>query len=193
FSLGRSLSQFDARHRLVFSYQYDIPFKRLFKNSSNRFIEGWSISGITSFQSGFPIRLQDFTDASLTGTSGDFESTDTPDQVSPVRILEPRKNNLYFFDPSSFRTVPDNEFGRFGTASRQFFSGPGINNWDIAILKTTRLTEKQTLEFRLEGFNLFNHAQFLNPDGIITDGERFGRIFRVREPRSIQLALKLLF
>lgn len=193
FGLGRSLSQFDARHRLVFSYQYDIPFKRLFKNSSNRLLEGWSVSGITSFQSGFPIRLQDFTDASLTGTSGDFESTDTPDQIAPVRILEPRKNNLYFFDPSSFRTVPDNEFGRFGTASRQFFSGPGINNWDIAILKTTRLNDKQTLEFRLEGFNFFNHAQFLNPDGIITDGERFGRIFRVREPRSIQFALKLLF
>ena len=51
--------------------------------------------------------------------------------------------------------------GVLGTASRRFFHGPGINNWDIAIAKDTRLTEGTSLEIPGEFFNAFNHAQFL--------------------------------
>ncbi len=193
FRLGRSLSQFDARHRLVFFYQYELPLARLLGKRSHPLLNGWQLSGITTFQSGFPIRLQDFSDASLTGGTADFETADTPDQVAPIRIFNPRKNNLLYFDPASFRSVPIAEYGRFGTASRQFFSGPGLNNWDFSLIKATPLGENRRLETRLEIFNLFNHTQFFNPDGIITDGERFGKVFRDRDSRSMQLVLRFLW
>lgn len=193
YDVSRSLSQFDARHRLTFYYDIDLPVAQLLRGAPARLVNGWQLSGITTFQSGFPIRLQDFTDASLTGITAGFETADTPDQVAPVRILDPRKNNLLYFDPASFASVPEHEYGRFGTAGRQFFSGPGISNFDLSLIKSTNLTESKRLEVRCEVFNLFNRTNFLNPDGIITDGDRFGKVFRSRDPRLLQLVVKLAF
>ena len=64
---------------------------------------------------------------------------------------------------------------------------------DFALHKTTAITENQSVEFRAEFFNAFNHTQFLNPDGNITDGSDFGRIKRARGARQIQFALKYIF
>jgi len=61
------------------------------------------------------------------------------------------------------------------------------------VQKVTRMGEKMHLEFRAEFFNIFNHTQFLNPDGIITDGADFVRVKRTRERRQVQFALKLFF
>jgi hypothetical protein len=74
----------------------------------------------------------------------------------------------------------------------RFFSGPGINNFDTALLKDTRLTEGKTLEFRFEFFNVFNHAQFLNPSGNINNGA-FGYVSSAGDPRIGQVAMKFLF
>jgi hypothetical protein len=74
---------------------------------------------------------------------------------------------------------------------RRFFHGPGINNWDLAFHKNTRITERVTLEFRGELFNAFNHAQFENPDGDVAGS--MGQVTSAREPRIGQLALKLSF
>jgi hypothetical protein len=71
--------------------------------------------------------------------------------------------------------------------------GPGINNWEFGFLKSTPLTERFRLEFRGQLFNVFNHSQFFQPDGNITDGTDFGRIKRARDPRLIQFAVKILF
>jgi len=69
----------------------------------------------------------------------------------------------------------------------------GISNFDFSVQKFTPLRERIHLEFRAEFFNLFNHTQFLNPDGSITDGADFGRVKRTRDPRQVQFALKLAF
>jgi hypothetical protein len=193
YNLSRSLSQFDARHRLTFYYQYDLPLKKLFGKGPDKLLNGWQVNGITTFQSGFPIRLEDLSDASLTGGTADFETADTPDNIAPVKKFDPRNHSLYYFDPSSFASVPASEYGRFGTAGRQFFSGPGLNNWDISFIKTTNITETKKFELRWEIFNFFNHTQFLNPDGFITDGDRFGKVFRSRDPRMMQVAAKFVF
>ena len=84
----------------------------------------------------------------------------------------------------------------FGNLSRNALRGPGINNWDISILKDIQFTESRYLEFRSEFFNAFNHVQFYSPtlqDGTIGGDSLFGQISSDRGPRVIQFALKLYF
>jgi hypothetical protein len=78
---------------------------------------------------------------------------------------------------------------------RRFFSGPGINNFDLALLKDTRIRESMQLQFRAEAFNVFNHARFGNPSGNFNNSGAggFGYVTSARDPRIMQLALKLLF
>jgi hypothetical protein len=89
--------------------------------------------------------------------------------------------------------------GQFGNSRRRFFHGPGTNNWDIALLKNLAITESKSLQFRVEVFNAFNHAQFDNPDGTINDvpdsvaGTGFGWINSAQPARVAQLALKFQF
>lgn len=79
-----------------------------------------------------------------------------------------------------------------GTSNHRFFHGPGINNWDMALLKNLRLTESMSLQFRAEFFNAFNHTQFNNPDGEFTDST-FGLVTNARSPRIGQGAIKFIF
>lgn len=83
--------------------------------------------------------------------------------------------------------------GTIGNAPRTICCGPGVNNWEFGFLKVTPVGERFRLEFRGELFNVFNHAQFFQPDGNITDGPDFGRVKRARDPRLVQFALKLFF
>jgi hypothetical protein len=78
---------------------------------------------------------------------------------------------------------------------RRFFSGPGLNNSNLALLKDTKITETKEVQFRAEAFNVFNHAQFMNPSGDFnnTGLGGFGYVTSARDPRIMQLALKFLF
>jgi hypothetical protein len=95
--------------------------------------------------------------------------------------------------------------GVLNTAGRSFFHGPGINNWDMSLIKDTKINERFSIEFRAEFFNVFNHTQFENPTsesaGAFQDVSSFGNInssifgvvTQARDPRIGQLALKVLF
>jgi hypothetical protein len=187
---SRSLSQFDARNRFVLSYVWDLPTPK-YNGFLGKIANGWDLSGIVTVQSGFPIRITSQDDIEEMN-SFDFELPGQPNQTAPFKTQDPRTHNAYWFDPNLFTndTVP---LGTFGNAKRTICCGPGIGNWDFALHKTTPITERQSIEFRAEFFNLLNHTQFLNPDGNITDGSDFGRIKRARAPRQIQFALKWLF
>jgi hypothetical protein len=78
---------------------------------------------------------------------------------------------------------------------RRSFSGPGIDNYDMALLKSTAITETTKLQFRAEAFNVFNHAQFMNPNGVVNNTGQggFGYVTAARDPRIMQVALKFLF
>jgi len=85
--------------------------------------------------------------------------------------------------------------GTPGTARRRFFYGPGMDNYNIALLKNLRLTEAKSLQFRVEAFNAFNHAQFFGPqavDGNI-DSSTFGDVVSAAPPRLIQFGAKFFF
>jgi hypothetical protein len=190
--LSRGLSAFDETHNFVASYNYQLPVDKL--AGPRQLTSGWAISGITRFTTGVPVTLIEGDDHSLLGTSFTGPQplpVDTPDFTGgSLGFMNPRNspNHAYFntalFTPSAI--------GLEGNAMRRFFHGPGINNWDMALLKDTRLTESINLQFRAEYFNVFNHAQFQTPSGNINSSV-FGLVTNANDPRIGQLALKLVF
>ncbi len=136
-------------------------------------------------------------DSSLTGSP----STDMPNLVGPVHIHNPRASADHtYFDQSAFvatscyftGTTPSPDCGTFGTANRRFFHGPGINNTDLGISKMIPLNEAMHFEIRGEFFNIFNHAQFSNPTGDISN-ETFGNVTSARDPRIGQVSAKFVW
>jgi len=186
---SRSLSLFDARQRFVISYVYQLPVPK-YSGLKGQVLDGWEISGITQFQSGFPVHIQDGNDHELT-SSIDFSAAGTPDLIAPFHKLDPRNNPTHLvFDPTSFA---DPALGNFGTARRTICCGPGLNNSDFSVQKEFPLNESKRFEFRWDIFNIFNHTHFFNIDGNITDGANFGVAKKVADPRLMQAALKFYF
>jgi hypothetical protein len=187
-SATRSLSLFDARHRWVTSYLWQLPVPK-YSGLRGTLLDNWTIAGITAFQTGFPVALSSNADQELE-FSLDFSFPGRPDLVAPFKTQNPRNKGGFFFDPSSF-ALP--ALGSLGSAPRTICCGPGIVNTDLSLQKTIKVAEGKNLEFRTELFNVFNQTQFLNPDGNFSDGSNFGRVTRARSPRQMQLALKLHF
>jgi hypothetical protein len=196
--LSRGLSSSDIRHNFVVSYVWAIPFDRAFHHAPKRLTQGWQMQGITRFATGFPVQmLQGQGDASLAGSS----ATDMPNVVGPVVTVDPRKayagcpNSVdptlpgtgCYFLPSAFAV--NSNLGTFGTANRRFFHGPGFNNTDFGFLKRTQIKENYAFDLRIEFFNIFNHAQFMNPGGDITSSN-FGIVTNARDPRIGQVSAK---
>jgi hypothetical protein len=195
--LSRALSAFDQTHNFVFSYSYNLPFDKL--GGPKQLTNGWQLSGITRFATGLPVTMYETDDNSLLGTAvaGPLPiGMDTPVFIgTSIHKENPRSSsNASFFDASQFVTEPIGTLG----SRRRFFNGPGSNNWDMALLKDTRLSETTKLEFRAEFFNLFNHTQFSAVNGNISGAGQqtpfgFGDALSTQEARIGQLSLKLLF
>jgi hypothetical protein len=188
--LSRGLSAFDSTNNFVMSYSYDLPFDKL--AGPKRLTNGWQISGITRFATGLPVTLVETDDHSLEGTGFGgpiILPADTPDLVGPLNISNPRTSGGQYFNPAAFAS---SAIGSEGDVDRRYFHGPGINNFDFALLKGTQLTERINLQFRAEFFNIFNHAQFITPSGILGSSS-FGQITAAQSPRIGQLSLKLNF
>jgi hypothetical protein len=196
-SLSKSLSSFDVRHNFVVSYGYHLPIERLF-HSSNGWTEGWQLSGITHFSTGLPVTLVNYGDNSLLGTEPNGINNygvDEPDYAGgPLNLNRNARDGRPYFNPAKFS---ENILGTPGTARRRFFSGPGLNNYDVALLKNVRLTEGKSLQFRMEAFNVFNHAQFFGSqsvDGNIANlGASFGHVISAQPPRLMQVGAKFSF
>lgn len=190
-SLSKSLSAFDVPHNFVISYNYQLPFDQLAQNKWPRLTSGWRLAGATHFASGFPVPLAESDDLSLLGSTGGGvgKVVDEPNYTpGNLQFTNPR-SGLTYFNTSLFS--PET-LGHLGNANRQFFNGPGLNNFDLALLKDLKLNERMAFQFRGEFFNIFNHAQFLNPNGNIDSGI-FGVVTGARDPRIGQVAAKLIF
>ena len=191
----RVISAFDMRHNFVASYVVSLPFD-LLSGRNDRLTEGWSLSGTARFSTGFPVTLFDDSDNSLLGTLGNGVNNyllDTPNyNGTPLQVNTNPRNGRPEFNTSAF--TPE-VLGQLGSAGRRFFYGPGINNFDITLTKLLRITESKSAEFRVEGFNVFNHAQFYGAasvDGEVND-PHFGSIVSAAAPRLVQLAIKFAF
>lgn len=216
FALDKGNSTFDARQRFVINYDYELPHLSRFWNNAtaNKFLDGWHVAGITTFQMGFPITLADSSWRSLTCgiVYSYYNCPDSIDGLQPVQTYDPRSSSLvntsktptntvskpnYYFNPNDFGNPA---YGTIGTAGRNFFHGPGINNTDLVFSKRIVLTEKRFFELRLEGYNVFNHTQFSTVSatgGSAVTGDfnssSFGRITSAAAGRTVQLGAKLYF
>jgi hypothetical protein len=159
--------------------------------------QGWSISGITRFASGFPITMTNNGDNSLIGTNPNGvnnSSIDEPDyNGGPLRLNHnPRVNGNSYFGTTAFSM---NALGTPGTSKRRFFYGPGSDNYDMAIAKNLPLKESKSLLFRVEAFNVFNHTQFSGPSSVDGDigSSTFGNAISAAPPRILQGAVKFNF
>jgi hypothetical protein len=186
-ALSRSLSSFDIPHSFEVSYNYLLPVDLLGHNRWQRLTGGWRLAGITRFASGLPVQMYETDDRGLVGEF--FGNLDTPlYNGAKLNITNPRSGQPYF-NTSAFSLET---LGVLNTTHRRFFHGPGINNFDLSLLKDTRISERISAQFRAEFFNVFNHAQFINPSGNISSTS-FGMVLSARDPRIGQVALKILF
>jgi hypothetical protein len=192
-----AISAFDLKHNFVFSYNYALPVEKLFR-ASNRLTEGWTISGVTRYATGLPVTFQSFGDNALVQVQNNgvnSVSIDLPNynpSLGPLNINhDPRQNPLAF----NTKLFSANALGTFGNSSRRFFYGPGINNYDVALHKVTRIAESISVELRFETFNTFNHAQFDGAGSVDAnrDDATFGQILKSQPGRISQVALKLQF
>jgi hypothetical protein len=177
------------------SYAYDLPFEHLF-GASNLWTKDWTISGITHFSSGFPVTLLNYGDNSLLGAEPNGINNygvDEPEYIpGPLNLNSNPRNGQPYFNTNLFSLQP---LGEPGNARRRFFYGPGIDNYDMALLKTVPLTESKSLQFRFEGFNVFNHAQFYGPASVNgnINSSSFGEVVSAAPPRLMQAAVKFIF
>jgi hypothetical protein len=183
-------STFDLRNNLVLSYNWELPFARLF--SPRRITSGWHITGITRFNSGVPVNMTGGGDYALTNIGLDY-----PNQIAPIHKMNPRTNNYAYFSTSSFASNLSCGYevcGVTGSAKQYIFSGPGTINTDAGIEKDTKLTESMALNFRFEFFNVFNHANFLSSgvSGNFTAGT-FGQATTAAFGRIGQISAKFIF
>jgi len=222
-NLYRASADADLRHNLVFSGGWEIPFERAFASAPARLTNGWNLFPIISWRTGFPLdvfaNLPSAFDFTSPGPSGAGDAGIVhANLVKPIRILDPRRNQGLWFDPTSMsnaqcgdaldpvppcvpnasmfpsdsQALANSAVRSYGTLPRNAFRGPGAANFNLALSKTTAITEGFRAEVRADFFNLLNHAEFLSPDTNINDNT-FGQILYTSPPRIIQLSLRLSF
>lgn len=203
---------FSHPHRFVLTYAYDLPFGGS-KSAVNKLVGGWNISGNVLAQTGTPLTFTDTTAGTAFyggANPGSAEGGSSTAQLCPgvtygnvltSGSVESRLGGASggsgFINKSAFCAPiaigPDGAT-TFGNSGLGIAQGPGQVNFDVSVIKNTRLTEKQNLQFRAEFFNIANHPVFGNPGVARNNANLFGVInSTVGNPRLIQFALKYSF
>ena len=191
-------SSFDRTHRLVVSYSYDLPKLTVGNRLVKGVVNGWSLSGVTTIQSGLPFSVTDNTSGTIYGISA-YAQFANGMNVNNARLSgSPESRLTQYFNTSAFTSVPlvGNGTG-FGNAGRDILRGPGQLNFDAGIGREFRvggIRESGALQFRSEFFNLANHPQFNNPGSNRGAPSSYGVISSTAvSPRIVQFALKYMF
>jgi hypothetical protein len=178
---------------LVVSYVYDLPFYRNQRGFVGQALGGWEFSGITTIQSGqSQIMTQSNDPWALAGDPGGLGMTRPGETVfiRPDQIGNPHgpKTAAEFFNTAAFTEA----IGHFGSSRPGAILGPGIQVWDMSLIKNFRFAERAGLQLRLETFNTFNHG---NPSGIDTNvgDSNFGAVTAWHDPRNVQIGAKINF
>jgi len=185
----RAVSDFDRRHRFVVSYNYDLPVAKLLHgHGSTRLVNGWTVNGVSTFQSGTPITVFDgstFTLQDLDGINGTNFATLAPGATLASAVTSGNigsrlgsylnlsaftpggncVNNQNVVVPCQINGAPNPAAAgaAIGNVGRNTFRGPFQQNWDLSITKNTKVTEATSVDFRAEFFNAFNHPVFSGP------------------------------
>ena len=188
FLNNRASSDYDRRHRLVFSGIYDLP--KFYKGSSpfaRQAANGWELASVLTLQSGTPFSV-------LTNATAFVQArADSVAGCDPTLSGSAHSRLNEYFNPACFTAAPATAAGGFGDSGRNILRGPNQKNVDISIIKYFPVTEQVKVEFRGEFFNAFNMVSFANPINLLSSSN-VGRIVSTSTgPRVIQFALKLNF
>jgi hypothetical protein len=196
FAANRGLADWDRRHVFTQSYVYELPFgpgKRWAQSrASNWLLGGWQVNGLWTSESALPLDIA-ISNASLNAPG----NINRPNVNDPVQIPGNIGPGQLYFNTAAFSAPPPNTFGDVG---RNVLHGPRLFEIDFSVFRTFRLTERTSLEFRAESFNLTNTPHFDRPDTNFSDAA-FGQIttargnqsVQVNENRQLQFSLRLMF
>ncbi|MCI0390717.1 MAG: Plug and carboxypeptidase regulatory-like domain-containing protein [Acidobacteria bacterium] len=193
----RAVAGYDRTHILTIDYIYNLPkvSSALGDNGFTRAVlDGWQVSGVTRVWSGLPFSV------TSNGNPGTLGGGVRANYLGGEIIVKDKANRLWF-DPLVFGRPPD---GTLGNTGRNWLRGPGFTNFDFSLFKSFKFTERISLQYRAEFFNIFNHTQWFgfntgisvpNPNSPVTAASRgqSGIVASTRDPRNIQMALKLFF
>jgi Carboxypeptidase regulatory-like domain/TonB dependent receptor-like, beta-barrel/TonB-dependent Receptor Plug Domain len=195
----RTSSDFDIRQQVSFSGGWDLPFDRAWASGPKRLTQGWSLYPIIQWHTGFPLDVLAnlSTRRSAPGPSGEgdsglvFATLTGPITYKDPHTATPGTPGNQFFVGNFTSPDPSVITGSYGSG-RNILRGPGRTNFDMAVSKTTKITEQTALQIRVEFFNMFNHAEFLEPDTNISSGT-FGQVTSTYDPRIIQFGGRFTF
>ena len=202
-------SGFDTRHRAVINFTYTLPVgrgkARFNEGFVGRALEGWELSGIAAFQTGLPYDIFGIADTLHTNIDDRATVTDfsTLKSVPSTGRVIPSSAVFTGENPASFNpddpTVMPVPFDVPSNVGRNHWYGPGINNWDFNLAKTTTITERVHLQLRFEFYNMFNRTQFTKPDNVVGDPNfgystsQVGQNDGSTGARQVQIGAKLQF
>ena len=193
-NLSYGPSDANHTHRLVMDINYLVPFNKAWNRLTQAFLAGWQLSAISTFESGSPNTI-------FNGSTSSFDYMgDVPLRICNGNLSRGDRSFLRYFDTACFQDPvagPNGVAVSRGNAGRNIIIGPGINNWDMAAVKVFRLGENQSLQFRIESFNAFNHPQWSGintlDDTLTNSQSTFGFVNGSRAPRLVQLAARFDF
>ena len=203
-------------HRFILNYLWNLPLGQR-PGIAGKMLEGWTWSGVLTIQDGYPITITDGTGGSVfcggngcagngltatanfcpgmwirdVATTGNIQQRVTSGLTGGPGYFNGKAQGVFCAQPQV--SGAGNSGTLFGNSPGGIILGPGQNNWDMSISKTTRIRENQSVQFRAEFFNAFNHPQFALPNQSLNGGSP-GQITATSvSPRIIQLALKYAF
>jgi hypothetical protein len=209
-ALNRAIGDFDRRQRVVISYVYDLPVPKQGIWGTQAF-QGWSISGINTYQSGLPFSVTDAGGGRAFGggtSTGIFNCSSAAAAYMPGSVQSQIANGIGYLNPACFSPTPavPNSLPNtstpqlnvpvtgFGNVPRNAFRGPFQENWDLALAKHLRLYERHAMDFRVDAFNVLNHPSFRQPSSVGIGTSTFGQITStVNPPRLLQLNVQYSF
>ena len=202
-------SDFDVRHNVAAAFSYQLPGKSLRSRPAAWVLGGWSLEGVFTRQTGFP--YTPLLGEDIAGNGDQFAANNQRPNLVPGQPLYIASTAPPYqvANPAAF-AIP--AAGTYGDAGRNILRSSGLQQLDLGLLKTMKASERISVQFRAEFFNALNHANFASPaasgNNLLTAGSSFGLsaemanassgglllpLFNSGGPRSIQLALKLLF
>jgi len=199
-------AQFDRRNIFNANYVYNLPFFKTQPGLAGHVLGGWEVSGIITAYSGLPFSVYQYDDdpAGQGVIDGNSFASGRPDLISnpnqATAASGPIHNINQWFNPLAFTLVPCGTIppayacppadARPGNSPNGVVRGPGLQRWDISLFKNTKINERVNTQFRAEAFNVSNHT---NPDGFNNVYGYGSAVYSVRDPRIMQLAMKLYF
>jgi len=182
------IASYDVPQRFVANYVYRIPLGRGSKVLNGvpivqDVVRGCEFSGVTEMQIGLPLA------ATQTNGTGGFTGAQRPNQIAAAALPRGQRTLTQWFNTSAFTVAPA---FTSGNEPRFSFFGPGINNWDTALMRNFPVRERLNVQLRGEFYNTFNHPNFGNPNTAIGNAN-YGKITGDNGARVMEVALRIFF